>query len=56
VSKFPKSSSALPPSVNKIPSLLILFPSQKDGKVDGHDVDKTELIKLEFSMDSENLE
>jgi hypothetical protein len=57
MSKFYKYSTSLPPSVRENPPPpLIPFVSKvkKIDKVDGHDTDKSESIKLEFLMDPDN--
>jgi hypothetical protein len=58
MSKFSKSAAALPPYVRK--NLPIPFPFvskvEKMDKVDGTDADKSECIKLEFLMDTDNPE
>jgi hypothetical protein len=56
MSKFSKSSAALPPSVCKNSHPLIPFVSKvkKMNKVDGTDADKSEWIKLEFLMDPDS--
>jgi hypothetical protein len=55
MSKFSKSSAALPPSVLKnLPPIPFLSKVKKVDKVDGTDTHKSEWIKLEFLMDPEN--
>jgi hypothetical protein len=57
MSKFPKSSAALPPSVCENlppPSLSFVSKVKKMDKVDGPDTGKSECIKLEFLMDPDN--
>jgi hypothetical protein len=59
MSKFSKSTAALPPSVRKKqapPLLPISFVSKvkKLDKVNGTDTDKSEWIKLEFLIDPDN--
>jgi hypothetical protein len=56
MSKFSKSASALPPSVCKTPPIPFVFKVKKVDKVDGTDAEKFEWIKLEFLMDSDNLD
>jgi hypothetical protein len=52
MSNFLKSSAALPPSVyENPPPIPVVSKLQKMDKADGHDVDKSEWIKLEFLMD-----
>jgi hypothetical protein len=53
MSRFSKSTSALPPSVRENPPPPIPFVSKvkKVDKVDGPDADKSEWIKLEFLME-----
>jgi hypothetical protein len=55
MSKFFKSSAALPPSVReKSPPFVSKF--KKMDKDDGPDADKTYIINLEFFIDSESPE
>jgi hypothetical protein len=54
MSKFPKSSAALPPSVRKNPSIPLVSKVKKVDKVDGPDAYKSEWVKLEFLMDQDN--
>jgi hypothetical protein len=56
MSKFYKSSAALPPSVRENPLPLTPFVSKvkKIDKVDGPDADKSEWNKLEFLIDPDN--
>jgi hypothetical protein len=56
MSKFSESSAALPPSVreNAPPPIPFVSKVKKMDKVDGTDADKSEWIKLEFLMDSDN--
>jgi hypothetical protein len=56
MSKFSKSSAALPPSVRKNnPSPIPSFSKvKKVDKVDRPDANKSEWIKLEFLMDPDN--
>jgi hypothetical protein len=57
MSKFSKSTAALPSSVRKNPPLPhILFVSivEKIEKFDGPDADKSDWIKLKFLMDPDN--
>jgi hypothetical protein len=56
MSKFSKSTAALPPSLCKNPPFPIPFVSKvkKMDKVDGTDADKSEWVKLEFLMDPDN--
>jgi hypothetical protein len=55
MSKFSKSTAALPPSVRKNPTPIpFVSKVKKMDKVDGPDVDKFEWIKLEFLMDPDN--
>jgi hypothetical protein len=56
MSNFSESSAALPPFVHKKQPPPIHFASkvEKMDKVDGHDGDKSEWIKLEFLMDPDN--
>jgi hypothetical protein len=56
MSKFSESYASLPTSVYKNPPSSIPFVSKvkKTEKVDGPDVDKSEWIKLEFLMDTDN--
>jgi hypothetical protein len=56
MSKFFKSSAALPSSVRENPPPPIPFVSKvkKMDKVDGTEADKSEWIKLEFLMDPDN--
>jgi hypothetical protein len=56
MSKFSKSSVALPPSVreNSPPPIPFISKVKKLDKVDGPDTDKSEWIKLEFLMDPDN--
>jgi hypothetical protein len=53
MSKFSKSSAALPPSVCEIPPPFVPNVKKID-KVDGSDAEKSEWIKLEFLMDPDN--
>jgi hypothetical protein len=50
MSKFSKSAAALPPFVSDNPFHLFNF----QGEEDGPDADKSEWIKLEFLMDTDN--
>jgi hypothetical protein len=55
MSKFYKSSAALPPSVRKNPPPIpFVSKVKKMDKLDGTDADKSEWIKLEFLMDPDN--
>jgi hypothetical protein len=55
MSKFSKSSAALPPYVRKKPPPFpFLSKVKKMDKVDGTDADKSEWINLEFLMDPDN--
>jgi hypothetical protein len=55
MSKFSESSVALPPSVRENPPPIpFVSKVKKVDKVDGHDADKSEWIKLEFLMDPDN--
>jgi hypothetical protein len=56
MSKFSKSSAALPSSVHENPLLPIPFVSKVKNmdKVGGADADKSECIKLEFLMDPDS--
>jgi hypothetical protein len=54
MSKFSKSSAALPPSVRENPPIPFDSKVKDMDKVDGSDADKSEWIKLEFLMDPEN--
>jgi hypothetical protein len=55
MSKFSKSSAALPPSVHEnCPPLPFISKVETMDKVDGTDADKSEWIKLDFLMDSDN--
>jgi hypothetical protein len=54
MSKFPKSATALPPSVHENPAIPFVSKVKKVDKVDGPDADKSEWIKLEFLMDPDN--
>jgi hypothetical protein len=55
MSKFSKSSAALPPSVRENPPPIpILYRVKKMDKVDGTEADKSEWIKLEFLMNPDN--
>jgi hypothetical protein len=55
MSKFSKSSAALPPSVSENPPPIpFLFKVKKMDKVDGTDADKSEWIKFKFLMDPDN--
>jgi hypothetical protein len=56
ISKFSKSTTALPPSVreNPLPTIPFVSKVKKVDKVDGPDADKSEWIKLEFLMDPDN--
>jgi hypothetical protein len=47
------SSAALHPSVRENHSIPSVSKVKKMDKVDGHDADKSELIKLDFLMDPE---
>jgi hypothetical protein len=53
MSKFSKSTAALPPYVRENPPFFISKVKKVD-KVDGPDADKSEWIKLEFFMDPNN--
>jgi hypothetical protein len=55
MSKFSKSTAALPLSVREITPIPFVSKVKKADKVDGPDVDKSECIKLEFLIDTENL-
>jgi hypothetical protein len=58
MSKFSKSSNALPPSFRKNPPSphhSFVSKVKKTDKVDGPDADKSEWIKLEFLMHPDNL-
>jgi hypothetical protein len=54
--KFSESSAALPPSVckNLLSPIPFVSKVKKMEMVDGPDIGKTALIKLEFFMDPEN--
>jgi hypothetical protein len=54
MSKFSKSSAALPPSMHKNPPIPSVSKVKKMDKVDGTDADKSEWIKLEFLIDPDN--
>jgi hypothetical protein len=54
MSKFSKSTAALPFSVRKNPHIPFFFKVKKVDKVNGPDADKSEWIKLEFLMDPDN--
>jgi hypothetical protein len=54
MSKFSKSTTALPPSVREKPLIPFVSKVKKVEKVDGPDADKSEWIKLEFLMDPYN--
>jgi hypothetical protein len=57
MSKFSKSSVALPPSVRENPPpspIPFVSKVKKMDKVDGTDADKSDWIKLEFLMDPYN--
>jgi hypothetical protein len=54
MSKFPKSTSDLPPSVHENPPIPFVSKVKKMDKVDWPDTDKYEWIKLEFFMDPDN--
>jgi hypothetical protein len=55
MSKFSKSTAALPPSVCKnLPPIPFVSKVKKADKVDGPNADKSEWIKLEFLMDPDN--
>jgi hypothetical protein len=55
MSKFFKSSTALPPLVHKNPPPIpFVSKLKKMEKADGPDADKSECIKLEFLMDPDN--
>jgi hypothetical protein len=54
MSKFSKSTAALPPSVNKNPPIPFVSKVKKVDKVDGTDAVKSEWIKMEFLMDPDN--
>jgi hypothetical protein len=54
MSKFSKSSAALPPSVREEPPILFISKMKKMEKVDGPDADTPEWIKLEYLMDPDN--
>jgi hypothetical protein len=55
MSKFSKSSAALPPSVHKNPpSNPFISKVKKMYKFDWPDADKTEWVKLEFLMNPDN--
>jgi hypothetical protein len=55
MSKFSKSSTALPPSVRESPPIPFVSKVKKMDKVDGPDADKSEWIKFEFLIDPEIL-
>jgi hypothetical protein len=54
MSKFSKSTAALPPSVHENPPIPFVFKVKKMDKVDGPEADKSEWIKSEFLMDPDN--
>jgi hypothetical protein len=54
LSKFFKSSAALPPSVCNNPPNHFVSKMKKMNKVDGPGADKSEWIKLEFLIDPDN--
>jgi hypothetical protein len=54
MSKFSKSSAALPPSVRENPPIPFFSKVKNMDKVDGPEADKSEWIKLEFFMDQDN--
>jgi hypothetical protein len=56
MSKFSKSTAALPPSVreNLPPPICFVSKVKKADKVNGPDADKSEWTKLEFLMDLDN--
>ena len=51
MSKFSRSSAALTPSVRKNLPIPFVFQDEEGGKADA---DRTDLIKLELSMDTGN--
>jgi hypothetical protein len=54
MSKFSKPTAALPSSVRENPPITFVSKVKKMDKVDGSDGDKSEWIKLEFLMDTDN--
>jgi hypothetical protein len=54
ISKFSKSSVALPPSVRENFPIPFVYKVKKMDKVEGADVDKSEWMKLEFFIDPDN--
>jgi hypothetical protein len=54
MSKFFKSSAALPPSARDNSPIPFVSKVKKMDNVDGPDVDKSELIKLKILMDPDN--
>jgi hypothetical protein len=52
MSKFSKSSAALPPSV--LPPIPFVSKAKKMDKVDGPDADNSVWIKLDFLIDPDN--
>jgi hypothetical protein len=54
MSKFSKSTAALPPPFCENPPIPFVSKVKKVDKVDGPDADKSEWIKLEFIMDTDN--
>jgi hypothetical protein len=54
MSKFFKSSSALPPSVGEKHPIPFVSSVKNMDKVDGPDVDNSEWIKLDFLIDLDN--
>jgi hypothetical protein len=54
MSKFSKSSTALPPSVRENSSISFVSKVNKMDKVDRTDAHKSEWIKLEFLINPDN--
>jgi hypothetical protein len=54
MSKFSKSTAALPPSVCERTPIPYVSKVKKMDKVDGTEANKAEWIKLEFLMDPDN--
>jgi negative regulator of genetic competence, sporulation and motility len=54
MSKFSKSTAALPHSVREKPTIPFVSKVKNIEKVDGTDADKSEWIKLEFLMNTDN--
>jgi hypothetical protein len=54
ISKFSKSSAALPASICKNTPIPFVSRVKKVEKIDGTDMDKTEYIKLKFLMGPDN--